>query len=89
MARALPGPVSDEAYLSHYEHEVRRYADRFAPKRDWLGVGAAYLTAGKWAWIDDGLRAAARWARYADQHGNLKAMNPDGTWRDWEPRPGG
>ena len=78
--------VSDSEYRSRYEHEVKRYVERFAPRSDRHGVGAAYLEAGKWAWIDDGLTSVARWARYADQHGPLKAMNPDGTWRRWEPR---
>ena len=78
--------VSDREYRRLYEHEVRRYVERFAPKSDRHGVGASYLGAGKWAWIDDGLTSVARWVRYADQHGPLKAMNPDGTWRHWEPR---
>ena len=77
--------VTDLEYRSRYEHEVRRYVERFAPRSDRHGVGAAYLEVGKWAWIDDGLTTVARWARYADQHGPLQAMNPDGTWRWWEP----
>ena len=78
--------VSDAEYLARYEREVRRYAERFAAQQRRPGPGAAYLEAGKWAWIDDGLSTLARWARYAGRHGPLKAMNPDGTWRVWDER---
>lgn len=78
--------VSDAEYARRYEREVRWYAERFAAEHGHPGAGAAYLSRGKWVWMDDGLAAKARWARYADRHGPLRAMNSDGTWREWEPR---
>ena len=81
----MPISVSDGEYLRHYEHEIQRYAERFAPRPGDQGPGAANLSEGKWAWIDDDLAAAARWARYGDRHGPLRAMNPDGSWRPWQP----
>jgi hypothetical protein len=89
QARGVPrrGPrLSDGEYRRRYEREVNAYVSRFTPKQDRPGVGADRLSAGVWAWVDDGLAAAARWARYARGHGRLRVMNPDGTWRAWEPR---
>ena len=50
-----------------------------------MGPGEAYLGSGRWVWIESGGAAVARWCRYARQHPGLKVMNPDGTWRPWDP----
>ncbi len=79
-------PVSDAEYLRLYDLEVRRYVAQFDPRRGREGPGAAYLGSGRWAWVDDGRRAAERWHRYASGYGSLLAMNADGTWRPLDPR---
>jgi hypothetical protein len=70
--------------LRRYEQELRRYVARFGPSPA-MGPGDAYLSTGRWAWIEGGGKAVARWARYASEHRGLKVMNPDGTWRAWNP----
>ena len=54
-----------------------------------MGPGETYLYFGRWAWIEDGGDAVARWRWYASAYGGLKAMHPDGSWLPWEPRGGG
>jgi hypothetical protein len=79
--------TSDAEYRWRYEREVRQYVARHDPARCWEeeGPGALLLTTGRWAWVHGDDAAAARWRRYAKQHRGLKVMNPDGTWRVWEP----
>ena len=77
--------VSSAEYARRYEREMRSYVERYTPAPGAVGPGHLRLSAGHWAWVDDGVRAAARWCRYADQHGGLKTLAPDGTWRPWEP----
>ena len=77
-------PVSDAEYRRRYERELRRYVARFGPVPT-AGPGEAYLSSGRWAWIEGGGKAIARWARYASLHHGLKVMASDGTWRPWDP----
>ena len=88
MAFTPPRRVSDAEYVRLYEREVRRYVIRYeiARARGELGPGETYLSSGRWAWIVGGRDTAVRWRRYAQEHGGLLAMNPDGSWREWEPR---
>lgn len=83
-ARKAPRPISDADYLRRYERELRRYVERFGPTPA-SGAGEAYLGTGRWVWIESGGAAVARWCRYARLHRGLQAMNPDGSWRPWDP----
>ena len=78
--------VSDAEYRCRYAAEVSRYVARCALAGEAMGPGETYLFFGRWAWIKADDEAVGRWRRYARDHRGLKAMNPDGTWRDWEPR---
>ena len=88
MALTPPRRISDAEYRARYEREVRRYVARFemARARDAMGPGEAFLSMGRWVWIEGDRESVGRWLRYAREHRGLKAMNPDGTWRRWEPR---
>ena len=83
--------VSDAEYHARYEREVRRYVRRYeiARARGAMGPGEAFLSLGRWAWIVGDDDEAGRWRQYAREHRVLKAMNPDGSWRVWEPRGAG
>ena len=85
MERPVPRLVSDAEYLERYEREARAYVARYDPRRHRAEAGKEHLRALRWAWIDDGERAAVRWARYAAAHPRLKALAADGKWRDWTP----
>ncbi len=91
MAFTPPRRVSDAEYRARYEREVQRYVIRYeiARARGALGPGETYLSSGRWAWIEGEEDAIGRWRQYARAHRGLKAMNPDGTWRNWEPRGAG
>ena len=80
--------LSDAEYLARYEREVWRYVGRHgpAPHRIAAGPGETNLSSGYWAWLRDDGDTVGRWLRYAREHRGLKAMNPDGSWRAWEPR---
>ena len=82
MARTRP--VSNAEYRRQYEREVQRYVVRFHPETGLKGPGEANLGAGRWAWIEEGANALARWHHYARAHGGLKAMHPDGSWHPWD-----
>ncbi len=88
MALTPPRWVSDAEYLARYEREVRRYVHRYeiATVRGVVGPGEEHLSTGRWAWIEPEDDATARWHHYAREHRGLKAMDPDGTLREWEPR---
>jgi hypothetical protein len=78
--------VADAEYLALYLAEVRRYVARFDPERQEAQHGEALLSAGRWAWaVSEDDVGAARWRRHAAPYGGLKAMTPDGMWREWEP----
>ena len=83
-ARPPRESVSDAEYRRRYERELRRYVARFGPLPT-SGAGEAYLSTGRWVWIEGGAKTIARWARYASLHHGLKVMAPDGTWRPWDP----
>jgi hypothetical protein len=85
MAPSVSRWVSNAEYLARYEREVRHYVARYALVRNTTGPGEAFLSSGRWAWIESDDDARARWDRYARAHRPLKAMNQDGTWRAWEP----
>ena len=92
MGTALTRPlrlvaVSDAQYWARYEREVRRYVARceMASATDAMGPGEAFLSMGRWAWIVSERETAGKWLRYAREHRGLKAMNPDGSWRAWDP----
>ena len=82
MARAMR--VTDAEYRRRYEREVQRYVAGHEANSA-MGPGETYLHFGRWAWIEDGADAASRWRRYASAYSGLKAMRPDGSWRDWDP----
>ena len=80
------GRASDAEYRWRYEREVRQYVSQHDPAQCWEeGPGALLLTTGRWAWVHGDDAAAVRWRRYATAHGGLVAMDPDGSWREWEP----
>lgn len=76
--------ISDETYFALYRAEVaeevidceawaRSYHERFDHVRSSPFV------------VKDDSARRTQWDFYAAQHGGLKAMNPDGTWRPWSP----
>ena len=75
--------------MARYEQEVRAHAAQFDPDRPHPEPGKALLREQRWAWIVGDDDEAGRWRRYAREYRGLKAMNPDGTWREWVPRGAG
>lgn len=89
MASSRAMPVSDDEYLARYEAEVRAYVrgDGQGTTRGQsdllLGVWGSYRSDAQrspwWEVYRHRLRAAGLWT------GTFWAMNPDGSWRPWNP----
>src|SRR5688500_18188814 len=71
---ARPTRVSDAEYLARYEREVRHYVLRYSLVRDTAGPGEAFLSTGRWVWIEPDDDNVARWQWYAKEHRGLKEL---------------